>query len=123
MPCQTQPKRSSAEQTSRASQVSSPQTNSVAQEFRNIDFPNEGFPDVLLIAVYLLYGEKVFDFYVKQFLGISHPLFFTHSGKTGLVLRRSDEELTMPPDFPEQVIDYVKTLNARGQPAEPAPED
>ena len=91
-----------------------------ASEFRNIDFQNAGFPDVLLITVYLLYGEKVLEFYVKQFLGIPHPLFFTRNGKTGLVLRRSDSELRMPADFPEQVIDYVKTLNLRDQPGQEA---
>lgn len=52
-------------------------------------FINKGFPDLLLVVVYLLYGKRAYEFFMTNVLHIPHYRVFSIVPEVGLSLKHS----------------------------------
>lgn len=59
------------------------------EDFCEIEFKTQGYPEALYLFIYLVFGEDIFEYFVRYILKLEKPdMYYTFSNNYGLYLRK-----------------------------------
>ena len=59
------------------------------EDFCDIEFKINGYPNFVFLFVYLVFGEDIFEYFIRYILRLDNPnMYFTYSNNYGLYLRK-----------------------------------
>lgn len=77
-------------------------------EFMNVQFRNNGIPDLMFLYVYVLFGELILEYFIKYVLKMNNKnSYFTLNPKFGLYLRSEDKPFVESEEFRQNAALYV----------------